>query len=167
MKKLILIASFFAAVSTQAAATVPAEIAVPAGNKAAMTLVGAGDLTYECKAKADGTGHEWIFAGPNAVLTDAKKKTVGKYYAGPTWEHEDGSKLTGKQLAVSPNPNAIPLQLVQTTPAEGKGMMVGVTYIQRLNTQGGTAPKDPCSTTNMGAKQTVKYQADYVFFKKN
>ncbi len=148
-------------------ATLPAEIAVPAGNKAAMTLVGAGELTYECKAKADGTGHEWTFAGPNAVLTDSKKKTVGKYYAGPTWEANDGSKVTGKQLAVSPNPNAIPLQLVQAAPADGKGMMVGVTYIQRLNTQGGTAPKDPCAVANMGAKQMVKYQADYVFFKSN
>ena len=31
------------------APTVPAAIAVPAGNKVAMRAVGAGDLTYECK----------------------------------------------------------------------------------------------------------------------
>ncbi len=166
MKVIIFTAAVLLACSAHSA-NVPAEIAVPAGHKAAMTLVGAGELTYECKAKADGSGHEWTFAGPNAVLTDAKKKTVGKYYAGPTWESNDGSKITGKQLAVSPNPNAIPLQLVQTTPAEGKGMMNGVTYIQRLNTQGGTAPKDPCAAANMGTKQMVKYQADYVFFKSN
>ncbi len=148
--------------------TMPAAIAVPAGNRAALTLVGAGDLTYECRAKADGSGHEWVFAGPNAVLYDKDRKVAGKYYGGPTWEASDGSKITGKQLAVSPGPaGAIPLQLVQTTPATGTGAMTGVTYIQRVNTQGGVAPKDACAMGNMGAKQTVKYQADYVFYKAN
>ena len=147
-----------------ATSTMPVAIAVPSGNVAAMTWVGVGDLTYECRAKADGSGHEWVFAGPNAVLYDRDRKVVGKYYGGPTWEASDGSKITGKQLAVSPGPSgAIPLQLVQTTP--GSGAMTGVTYIQRVKTQGGIAPKDACAAGNMGAKQTVKYQADYVFYK--
>ncbi len=146
----------------------PAAIAVPAGNKAVLTLVGAGDLTYECRAKADGSGHEWAFAGPNAVLYDTNRQPMGKYYGGPTWEANDGSKVTGKQLAVSPGATgSIPLQLVQANPATGSGAMTGVTYIQRVNTQGGVAPKDACAMANMGAKQTVKYQADYVFYKAN
>jgi hypothetical protein len=152
---------------SSASAPVPAAIAVPEGHKAVLTLVGAGDLTYECRAKADKTGFEWAFVGPNATLFDLDKKPVGKYYAGPTWESMDGSRVTGKQLAVSPNPDAIPLQLVQANPATGNGAMTGVTYIQRLKTVGGTAPKDPCAAGNTGAKQTVKYQADYVFFKAN
>ena len=78
----------------------------------------------------------------------------------------DGSKVTGKQLAVSPGPaGAIPLQLVQAAPAMGSGSMNGVTYIQRLNTMGGVAPGDMCGAGNAGAKKTVKYQADYVFYK--
>ncbi len=153
--------------SSSISTPVPAAIAVPEGHKAVLTLVGAGDLTYECRMKADKYGYEWAFVGPNAVLMDADKKTVGKYYAGPTWESMDGSKVTGKQLAVSPTPDAIPLQLVQANPATGSGAMSGVTYIQRLKTQGGTAPKDACAAGNAGAKQTVKYQADYVFFKAN
>ena len=153
--------------STPAAAAAPASIDVPKGHKAVMTQVGAGDLTYECKEKADKSGYEWTFAGPNAVLYGSDKKPAGKYYGGPTWESNDGSKVTGKQLAVVPGAaGAIPHQLVQANPATGEGSMKGVTYIQRVNTQGGVAPKDaPCAAKNAGEKKTVKYQADYVFYK--
>lgn len=148
------------------APVVPAAIAVPAGNKVALTSVGIGDLTYECRVKTSAAGaFEWAFVGPVAVLYDGKKAPIGKYYAGPTWESNDGSKVTGKQLAVSPNPGAIPLQLVQANPATGAGAMTGVTYIQRLNTVGGTAPTDACGADNLAAKKTVKYQADYIFYK--
>ena len=145
---------------------VPAAVAAPSG-KPAMMLKGVGLLTYECRAKAgaDGT-FEWVFAGPDAVLQDRSGKPVGKYYGGPTWEHSDGSKLTGKQLAVSPAPAGnIPLQLVQASPATGSGAFTGVTYIQRVNTMGGVAPSTPCNASNMGTKNTVQYSADYVFYK--
>ena len=146
-----------------------ADITPPAGNKAVLTLVGMGDLAYECKAVADKPGmFAWTFAGPTAKLMDANKKEVGKYYAGPTWEAADGSKVTGKQLAVSPGAaGAIPLQLVQAAPSTGTGAMTDVTYIQRIKTVGGVAPSTPaCTPANLGAKTTVPYQADYVFYKK-
>jgi hypothetical protein len=90
---------------------------------------------------------------------------AGRYYAGPTWESADGSKVTGKQLAVAPGAaGAIPLQLVQASPGGSDGMMAGVTYIQRLKTVGGVAPATPvCAAGNVGAKTTVPYSADYVF----
>jgi len=95
----------------------------------------------------------------------ASNKEVGKYYAGPTWESMDGSKVTGKQVAVAPAaPGSIPLQLVKAEPATGKGAMAGVTYIQRVNTKGGVAPSDPCAAATMGTKKQVPYQADYVFY---
>ena len=150
-------------------AQVPAEVTPPAGNKAALTLVGIGDLSYECKAVADKPGtFAWTFAGPNAKLMDANKKEVGKYYGGPTWEAADGSRVTGKQLAVAPGTaGSIPLQLVQAAPSTGTGVMTDVTYIQRLKTVGGVAPATPaCAAGNVGAKTTVPYQADYVFYKK-
>lgn len=145
---------------------VPDAVKAPAGNKAAMTLKGAGDLTYECKTNAAGA-MEWTFAGPMATLTDTRTgQTVGKYYGGPTWEAMDGSKVTGKQQAVAPSSAGnIPLQLVKAEPAMGKGMMEGITYIQRVNTKGGVAPMDACSAANAGAKMTVPYQADYVFYR--
>ncbi|MDY7538537.1 DUF3455 domain-containing protein [Undibacterium sp. RTI2.1] len=145
----------------------PAAVAVPAGNKLVMMAVGAGDLTYECRVKAAMPGaYEWVFAGPTAVLSDQSGKAVGKYYAGPTWEANDGSKVTGKQLAVTPGAaNAIPLQLVKANPSMGNGAMTDISYIQRLNTMGGIAPSDSCAAANVGAKKLVKYQADYYFYK--
>lgn len=146
----------------------PAAVTVPAGHKVAMMTTGMGDLTYECRAKAGATdAYEWVFTGPDAMLYDMNKKMVGKYYGGPTWEAADGSKVGGKQLAVAPSPNAgaIPLQLVQAGPAMGSGAMSGVSYIQRLNTMGGVAPTDACGAGMAGTKKTVKYQADYVFYK--
>lgn len=146
---------------------VPAGVAAPSGHRPAMTLKGIGLLTYECRAKAGmGGDFEWVFAGPDAALQDMQGIKVGRYYGGPTWEHQDGSKVTGKQLAVAPGaPGAIPLQLVQAAPAMGTGAFTGVTYIQRVNTIGGVAPSAPCNATRTGAKQAVSYSADYVFYK--
>ncbi|MEP7261734.1 MAG: DUF3455 domain-containing protein [Usitatibacter sp.] len=151
--------------TTLAFAQVPDAVKPPAGTTEAMKLKGAGMLTYECKAKD--AAFEWTFAGPDAALMDASGKTVGKYYGGPTWESTDGSKITGKQVGIAPAAAGnIPYQLVETTPAMGKGAMEGVTHIQRINTQGGVAPKDPCAQGNVGAKTKVAYSADYVFYKK-
>ena len=147
---------------------VPATVAVPAGQKVSMRTVGVGELTYECREKQGAVGtFEWVFVAPTATLWDANRtKAVGKYYGGPTWEANDGSKVTGKQLAISPGKEgAIPLQLVQAAPATGSGAMQGVTYIQRLNTVGGVAPKEPCASATAGQRRQVKYEADYVFYK--
>lgn len=154
--------------SSSANPQVPAAIAVPSGNKMAFTLKGSGLLNYECRAKSDAaSGAEWVLASPDAVLKDNKDALVGKYYGGPTWEHGDGSKVTGKQLAIAPAPTAgnIPWQLVQANPTTGAGTLAGVTYIQRINTNAGVAPSEPCNAAATGKKATVRYAADYVFYK--
>ncbi|MEO8389312.1 MAG: DUF3455 domain-containing protein [Polaromonas sp.] len=149
-------------------ASLPAAVQVPAGNKVAMETVGVGEITYQCNAKKDMAGQfEWVFVGPDAKLNDRSGKQVGKYYGPPaTWESMDGSKLTATQIAVAPNSMGnIPLQLVKGNPAMGNGAMSGVTYIQRVDTRGGVAPAMACAAGNMGSKQIVKYQADYIFYK--
>ena len=149
-------------------ASLPAAVQVPAGNKVAMETVGVGEITYQCSPKKDMADQfEWVFVGPDARLNDRGGKQVGKYYGPPaTWESMDGSKLTATQVAVSPGAaGSIPTQLVKANPAMGGGAMNGVTYIQRVATQGGVAPSTPCAAGNAGAKQTVKYQADYIFYK--
>ena len=149
-------------------ANLPATVQVPAGNRVAMETVGVGDITYQCSAKKDMVGQfEWVFVGPDAKLMDRSGKQVGKYYGPPaTWEAMDGSRLTAVQLAVAPNmAGAIPLQLVKANPAMGSGAMQGVTYIQRVSTQGGVAPAMACDASNLGAKQIVRYQADYIFYR--
>ncbi|MRD47817.1 DUF3455 domain-containing protein [Caenimonas koreensis] len=149
-------------------AMLPPGVQVPAGHKVAMETVGAGDITYECRAKANMPGeHEWVFVGPDAKLMDRSGKQVGRYFGPPaTWENMDGSKVTGAQVAVAPAmAGSIPYQLVKANPAMGNGMMNGTTYIQRVATMGGVAPAMACGAANMGAKQVVKYQADYIFYR--
>jgi Protein of unknown function (DUF3455) len=147
-------------------ATLPEAVRVPAGQKQMMATTGVGEITYECREKKDMAGqHEWAFVGPVATLYSGDKKTVGKYYAGPTWEAADGSKVTGKQVAVAPaSAGNIPLQLVKADPAMGAGAMTGVSYIQRLNTKGGVAPAMACDAAAKGQRKVVAYEADYVFY---
>jgi len=177
MKNTLLLASLTVLASACATAPAPAPMMVdntglpeavraPAGARQTMWTVGRGELTYECREKKDMAGaFEWAFVGPVATLYAAGEKAVGKYYAGPTWEANDGSKVTGKQLAVSPaGAGNIPLQLVKADPAMGAGAMQGVAYIQRLNTKGGAAPATGCDAMAKGKRQVVGYAADYVFY---
>lgn len=146
----------------------PEAVKVPMGNKVSMETVGAGSITYECRAKKDTSGQfEWAFVGPSATLTDRSGKTVGRYYGPPaTWESDDGSKVTAVQQAVAPGGDGnIPLQLVKANPAAGMGAMQGVSFIQRVATRGGVAPAVACAAGNTGQKQTVQYQADYIFWR--
>lgn len=145
-----------------------AAVQVPAGHRVALETVGMGSITYECRAKKDAADQfEWVFAGPDAKLMDRKGMQVGKYFGPPaTWEAMDGSKVTGAQLAVSPNgAGNIPLQLVKANPAMGMGGMQDVSFIQRVATMGGAAPDMPCAQAQVSQKQVVKYQADYIFWK--
>ncbi len=150
-------------------ATLPAPVQVPAGHAVALETVGKGDITYECRDRANMPGQtEWVFVGPDARLSDRAGKQVGKYYGPPaTWEAMDGSKLTATQLAVAPaGEGNLPYQLVKANPAMGSGAMTGVSYIQRVALKGGVAPAAmPCTMATKGQKTTVPYQADYIFWK--
>ena len=152
-----------------AQASLPEAVKVPAGHMVAMEAVGAGDITYECRVKTGMAGQfEWVFVGPDAKLMDRNGMQIGRYFGPPaTWEHMDGSKLTGAQVAVAPasNMNDIPLQLIKASPATGNGAMQGVSYIQRIATRGGIAPSTACGAATLGQKQLVKYLADYIFWR--
>lgn len=153
--------------STYSQAQLPDAVKVPAGNKVALETVGVGEITYECRAKADAAGaFEWVFVGPQADLIARSGSKLGTYYGPPaTWASTDGSKITGAQLAVAPGGTGnIPLQLVKANPAMGAGAMMGVTYVQRVATKGGVAPADPCVSAAVGKKSVVRYQADYIFW---
>ncbi|AZE89620.1 DUF3455 domain-containing protein [Pseudomonas orientalis] len=159
-----------AAQSAFAQTGVPDGIRVPDGHKVTMETTGVGEITYECRDKANAVGQtEWTFVGPKAVLNDRSGKAVGSYFGPPaTWQARDGSKITGTQLAVAPSsPGNLPYQLVKANPAEGKGAMSGVTYIQRVALKGGVAPGTPCTVSNKGQQEKVKYQADYIFWAAN
>jgi Protein of unknown function (DUF3455) len=149
----------------------PEAVRVPAGQQVALETVGVGEITYQCREKAAMAGaFEWVFVGPSAVLNNRAGQGIGKYYGPPaTWEHGDGSKLTGAQVAVSPaTAGSIPLQLVKVNAAMADakaGAMSGLTYIQRVATRGGVAPASACDAANKDRKEIVKYQADYIFWR--
>lgn len=149
-------------------ASLPVVIQVPEGNKVALQTSATGDLTYECRVKKDVANQfEWAFAAPQAVLKDRTGKTIGKYYGPPaTWEINDGSKITGTQIAIAPNGvDNIPMQLTKVNSAMGTGVMQGISFVQRINTQAGIAPKAACFKDNVGQNLIVSYTADYIFWR--
>nr|WP_314569949.1 DUF3455 domain-containing protein [uncultured Pseudomonas sp.] len=170
-KALLCLTALLAAAPAAFAQTgLPDSIKVPDGHKVALETTGVGEITYECRDKANAAGQtEWTFVGPKAVLNDRSGKQVGTYFGPPaTWQAKDGSKITGTQLAVAPSgAGNLPYQLVKANPAEGKGAMSGVSYIQRVALKGGVAPSSACTAANKGQQEVVKYQADYIFWAAN
>src|SRR5207244_2329041 len=76
---------------------------------------------------------------PAAATVVLGGKTVGRHYAGPTWEHIDGSAVVGKVAANAPGatPQDIPLLKLDVVSSRGSGVLTGVTTVQRINTLGG------------------------------
>jgi uncharacterized protein DUF3455 len=145
-----------------AAAEVPDAIAAP-GEIPVMSVHAVGAQVYECQYSPAGK-LVWQFREPVATLLIAGK-TVGRHYAGPTWEMSDGNAVSAKVLARAPGASAndIPLVKLEVTARHGSGKLSNVTTIQRLNTRGGTAD-GACDSS--GALLSVPYTADYVFYRK-
>src|SRR6516162_2042778 len=87
------IAAAAACYGTGATAQVPAAVAAP-GETTVATFQGEGAQIYQCEAGNDGK-LTWVFREPIATLI-LDNKTVGRHYAGPTWEDANGSAVTGK-----------------------------------------------------------------------
>lgn len=150
--------------------SVPAAIAVPAGNALTSVFKAHGVQNYGCTAGA------WALLEPAAVLTGLSVKPVRPagaiHFRGPSWQSDsDGSLVEGTpgaKTAPSATPNSIP-QLLVTAKVQDPavraqaGIFADVTFIQRLNTKGGVAPAGACTA---GQTAAVKYTADYRFFKK-
>lgn len=146
----------------------PNEVQVPAGNKVAMYTSAKGNITWECKVDAaNAEKAAWAFAGPRAILSDNKGNVLVSYFGPPaTWESLDGSSITGEQLAISPSEKgSIPMQLVKANESARSGELKDVTYIQRINLNGGAAPETGCSIDKVGHKVVVNYSGDYLFWK--
>jgi len=141
-----------------ALAQMPAAIAAP-GQSAVVTLHAAGAQIYDCKAGKDGK-LIWVFREPIATLI-LDGKTVGRHYAGPTWEHIDGSEVTGK-VAATATANDIPWLKLDVVGRRGNGALADVTTVRRINTNGGVLA-GACEQT--GDLRSVPYSADYVFLR--
>ena len=145
-----------------ASAQVPAAIAAP-GETAVVTLHAEGAQVYECKAGSDGK-LAWAFREPIATLV-LDGKTVGRHYAGPNWEHIDGSAVVGKAVGNAPGKSAsdIPWLKLEVTANRGSGAFSGISTVQRINTAGGVFTG---ACDKAGAFHSAPYAADYVFLRK-
>jgi hypothetical protein len=146
------------------AASVPDNLKPSASESVAMVAAARGVQIYECKAAKDKAGtFEWSFVAPEADLFDASGKKIGKHYAGPHWEANDGSKIVGtvKARADAPQADAIPWLLLATKSDGAQGSFSRVTSVQRVNTVGGVAPKTGCSQSSLGTVARIPYTADY------
>jgi FtsP/CotA-like multicopper oxidase with cupredoxin domain len=146
---------------------VPAPLNAPDSQILTRQLHATGVQIYRCQpAKGDPAQFEWSFKEPEATLFGKAGRTIGKHYAGPTWEANDGSKVTGEVIARanSPAPDAIPWLLLSAKTTSGTGIFSAVRSIQRLHTVGGAAPAGGCNQAQAGEELRVSYSADYLFY---
>jgi hypothetical protein len=144
-----------------AATSLPAALATP-GKTVVATYRAVGAQIYEGKAGSDGK-LAWTFREPIASLF-LDGTTVGRHYAGPTWENADGSAVVGKAVANVPGATAddIPWLKLQVVGHRGNGVLAGVDTVLRINTSGG-AVAGACE--QVGALRGVPYSCDYVFLR--
>ena len=149
-------------VTSRAQTPLPDAIAAP-GETVVLTAHAEGAQVYECKAGADGK-LAWAFREPIATLL-VDGKTVGRHYAGPNWEHADGSAVVGKAVGNAPGATAndIPWLKLEVVSRRGNGVLAAVTTVLRINTSGG---KLASACDKAGAFSSVPYAADYVFLRK-
>ncbi|WP_369037260.1 MULTISPECIES: DUF3455 domain-containing protein [Streptomyces] len=138
----------------------PAALKVPDGNRLTGVFSAEGVQTYTC------TDGAWKLLEPAATLwakNDHSRRTVALHSRGPVWVSTiDGSAVNAAAIANSPKTGTIPELLLQSTATRGTGTFAGVSYIQRLNTQGGVAPTTACTGTD---QVSVPYSATYTFYK--
>jgi hypothetical protein len=136
---------------------VPDAVKVPDGSKLAGSFEGTGVQIYQC------TGNTWALLQPAAIMSD-NGRPIALHSKGPVWI----STFDGSSVGAAPVPNAavthddaVPELLLKATENHGAGLFSSVTYVQRLATKGGLAPKGVCTD---GAEQSVKYSATYTFY---
>jgi hypothetical protein len=182
--------SWPAAGQTVATPPAPANLQVPAGNTAFLKGQAVGTQNYVCLPGAAGLA--WTFQGPQATVFltfrwftgDVLQQIVTHFLspnpaeagtARPTWQSSiDTSAVWAKKIAESSDPGyvapgAIPWFLLQAAGVQrgpaGGSILARTTYIQRVNTSGGTISSTSC--TQAGSIQFVPYTAEYVFYQAN
>lgn len=150
---------------------VPGDIVVPDGNRVHFRGFARGVQIYTW------SGTSWGAAVPEATLFDDDGNVVVTHFAvfdddgkvvGPAWESNSGSRVVGAlpPLAAIVDTDSIPwLRLTAVEDlTHGPGVLANTTFIHRVNTVGGKAPK--VDGTVIGQVARVPYTADYFFYRK-
>jgi hypothetical protein len=143
---------------------VPAQLAVPEGEKLVLRVHAKGDQIYTCKKTGD--LYTWTLKEPQAELFDEQNKVIGHHSVGPSWTLNDGSQVVGKVSAKVDFPDSIPWLLLSSAHHSGNGVLSAVTSIQRLHTKDGNAPASGCDAAHETNERRVGYTADYLFYAK-
>jgi Protein of unknown function (DUF3455) len=157
-----------ASIGTIVPPEVPANLRPPAGEVLFLEAHGSGVQIYDCALRSgQPLTYEWAFRAPEAALVDRSGRSVGKHYAGPTWESTDGSSVIGVVKARDPGPSAkaIPWLLLTAKATAGSGMFTATTSVQRVQTVGGIAPSEECGASNVKQVARVPYTATYFFYR--
>src|SRR5580765_450191 len=149
-----------------APANVPSSLEAPPGSSLYLEVLASGGQVYECAQRSDST-YEWTFKAPEAALSDRAGQPLGKHYAGPTWEANDGSSVVGEVRARDSGPatTAIPWLLLAAKSNSGTGTFADAKFIQRVATVGGVAPVDGCNAATLKQRPRVPYSATYFFYR--
>ena len=137
------------------AQTAKESIDVPPHSRLLLRAVGSGDQVYGC------VNGRWALRAPDAKLLNQEGSVIGRHFAGPTWQLNDGSWVKGRAVAkqVAPDATAVPWLLLESV--GGTGRLETVRFIQRTGTHGGNAPDGSCSQSAM---RRVPYTATYSFY---
>ncbi|WP_050629217.1 DUF3455 domain-containing protein [Bradyrhizobium viridifuturi] len=160
----VVLASFVLSGSAASAADpLPDAVAAP-GEIPVLSVHAEGVQVYECKPVTDGK-LAWSFREPVATLI-ANGRTVGRHYAGPNWEHIDGSAVTARTAGSAPGatPADIAWLKLEVISHRGNGVLSSVATVQRINTSGGEL-SGACDKA--GALKGAAYSADYVFLRRD
>jgi len=169
------------------------KLQVEAGNEAFLLGHGVGTQNYICKPS--GTGVKFVLFTPQATLfKDNDDRQIITHFFSPnpsepntdatvvangmirvTWQARDSSIVWAKvhqpdgTLTVDQNAVAwLLLDAVATQDGPTGGHTLSDTaFIQRVNTTGGLAPANGCtSSSDLGNTAFVPYTADYYFYRK-
>jgi hypothetical protein len=168
---------------------VPGDIEVAPGNKAFRVGHAFGTQNYICLPTS--TGFAFALFTPEATLINHHdRQQVITHYFSPnsnpfhpadkgvirvTWEDSRDTSIVWGAVEKSSSdanfvaPGAIPWLKVKAVGAQdgptGGDRLSGTTFIQRLNTVGGSAPSTGCAALkDVGTKAFVPYTADYFFY---
>ena len=169
---------------------------MPVGNKLFLGTHSVGTQHYICRPSGAGvayvlfTPEATLFGedggqvithnfSPNPFEPNTDPKVVADGTIRATWQFRDTSIVWAKLHQSGPDGNgavtvddtAIAWLLLDGVGSQngptGGDKLTGTTFIQRLNTTGGLAPKTGCSSlTDVGNQAFVDYTADYFFYKK-
>jgi hypothetical protein len=157
-------------------------VCLPKGTGASWTVKG---------ARPEATLFTTVFGKDFQIITHFLSPDTNPNEAAPnplafgnaTWQSSfDSSKVWAQVLHSNaipagsdpscPNSGAIACLLLQSVGSQdgptGGNVLSKTTFIQRLNTKGGSAPDGGCATsTDVGNQTLVPYTADYFFFRKD